>query len=78
MHQSPIVNQRLAQLQFQDRVQESEQFRRSSHLSRLPHHAAEWANRASVVRQWWKKKWSSMLAGREATPLSAPIINGGD
>lgn len=79
MRTSPIINQRLAQLQFQDRVQEAEHARRGAQLPRLSHRSgAREILRAAAVGSWWPHRWHSILTRRKAGQLTVSALSAGD
>ncbi len=77
MRTSPIVDQRLAQLQFRDRFQEAEHARLSAQLPRRSHRSAWQIFRPSIVGSWWLHRGFSILTRRAASPRSAPAVRGG-
>jgi len=78
MRTSPIVDHRLAQLQFHDRFQEAEHARRGAQLPRRSHRSAWEILRASIVGSWLLQSWFSTLTRRAASPRSASAVSVGD
>lgn len=79
MRTSPIVDQRLAQLQFQDRFQEAEHARRGAQLPRRSHPSAVWKGlRASIAGSWALRSGISIAAQRAASKHSLSVVSGGD
>ena len=77
MRSSPIIDHRLAQVQFRDRFQEAEHARLSAQLPRRSPHSAWEGLRASLVGSWGPHREFSLLTRHAASPRSAPAVRGG-